>query len=157
MAVAFATGTLTSSGVATDTQTVTVGGKTYTTQTTLTDVDGNVAIGADAETTLANLKAAINLEAGAGTKYAASMTANPAVVAISSSATTLVVKAKVPGVVGNHIPSTETQTNFAWGAATLASGTGDITTDLRTLIAEHQINASVQQKLVDMIDPQGDE
>ena len=58
----YATQTLTASGVFTNTQTVVVGGKTYTTQTTLTDVDGNVLIGANAEATLANLKAAINLE-----------------------------------------------------------------------------------------------
>jgi hypothetical protein len=53
-----------------------VGGKKYTFQTTLTNVDGNVAIGSNPQTTLQNLYNAINLGTGAGTAYAAAMTAN---------------------------------------------------------------------------------
>ena len=71
-----AVGTLTMTGVATDTETVIIGGKTYTTQTSLTDSDGNVLIGADETASMANLAAAINLGAGSGTLYAASMTEN---------------------------------------------------------------------------------
>lgn len=59
-----------------DTETIVIDARTYTFQTVLTDVDGNVLIGVDAAETAANLKAAINLEAGAGTTYAASMTLN---------------------------------------------------------------------------------
>lgn len=157
MAVVFATGTLTSAGVAVDTQTITVGGKVYTTQTTLTNVDGNVLIGASASATLDNLKAAINLGAGAGTTYAAAMTINPDVTATTKTATTLKVVAKVSGTVGNALPSTETQTNFSWGAATLASGAGNIAGDLRTLLATEQLNASAEQRIIDMIDVEGDE
>ena len=157
MPAARASGTLTSTGVFTDTQTVVVGGKTYTTQTVLTNVDGNVLIGASAAATLANLKAAINLEAGAGSTYAAAMTANAQVEAVSNDATTLVVKAKIPGTIGNLIASTETQTNAAWGGATLSGGTGDASADIRDLLAKKQIGAEAYQALVDIVDGGGDE
>lgn len=63
--------------------TIGINGRTYTFQTVLTDVDGHVLIGADNEETRDNLIAAINLDAGAGTIYAASMTAN---ISVSASA-----------------------------------------------------------------------
>lgn len=122
--MASATGTLTMSGAALNTETVVVGGKTYTFQTTLTNVDGNVLIGADAEASMDNLYAAINLGAGAGTLYAAAMTRNNQVKATAETATTCVVTALQDGTVGNLIASTETLTNGAWGAALLAGGTG---------------------------------
>lgn len=135
---ATAVGTLTSSGNFTDTQTVTIGSKVYTFQTTLTNVDGNVLIGADRTASHANLKAAINLEAGAGTTYATAMTLHPTVTATSATATTTVVAAKIPGTVGNAIATTETQTNASWGGSTLASGVdptaGETTTALNTAI-----------------------
>lgn len=140
---AAAVGTLTASGTFTDTQTVVVGGKTYTTQTTLTNVDGNVLIGADAAATLQNLYDAINLTGTAGTQYAAAMTANTRVKATAVTATTLVVRALTPGEVGNLIASTETQTNAAWGAATLASGAGNFTAWVAALEADTQINSEV--------------
>lgn len=147
-AAAFAVGTITASGVAVDTQTIVIGGKTYTTQTTLTNVDGNVLIGANAAATLQNLYDAINLTpAGAGVTYAAAMTANPEVIATSVTSTTVVVRARVPGQVGNRIPTTETQTNWAWGGATLASGAGSPDAELTALMAVSQINASVYQQL----------
>ena len=67
---------LTLTGLPLDTETVTIGTKVYTFQTTLTDVDGNVLIGATASDSLDNLIAGIMLTAGAGTTYAASMTEN---------------------------------------------------------------------------------
>lgn len=140
---AAAVGTLTASGTFTDTQTVVVGGKTYTTQTTLTNVDGNVLIGANAAATLQNLYDAINLTGTAGTQYAAAMTANTRVKATAVTATTLVVRALTPGEVGNLIASTETQTNAAWGAATLASGAGNFTAWVAALEADTQINSEV--------------
>lgn len=157
MAVVFAVGTLTAAGVATDTQTIVVGGKTYTTQTALTNVDGNVLIGANAAATLANLKAAINLSAGAGTTYAAATTANPLVVANTLTATTLQIIARIAGAIGNLIGTTETQTNWSFGGAVLASGSGSLDTEFRTLLAEEQLNAKVTQKIIDLIDPEGDE
>lgn len=145
--IVHATGTLTSTGVFTDTQTVVVGGKTYTTQTTLTNVDGNVLIGANAAATLQNLYDAINLTGTAGTQYAAAMTANTRVKATAVTATTLVVKALTPGEVGNLIASTETQTNAAWGAATLASGAGTIDAFINSVLDLNQVNAEVAYEL----------
>ena len=138
-----AVGTLTSSGTFTDTQTVVVGGKTYTTQTSLTNVDGNVLIGANAAATLQNLYDAINLTGTAGTQYAAAMTANTRVKATAVTTTTLVVQALTPGEVGNLIATTETQTNAAWGGATLASGAGNFTAWVAALEAGTQINSEV--------------
>lgn len=138
-----ATGTLTSSGVFVDTQTVVVGGKTYTTQTSLTNVDGNVLIGANAAATLQNLYDAINLTGTAGTQYATAMTANTRVKATAVTATTLVVKALTPGEVGNLIASTETQSNVAWGGAVLASGAGNIDAYITSLLALSQVNSEV--------------
>jgi hypothetical protein len=142
-----ALGSLTFSGVGTDTQTVVINGKTYTTQTVLTNVDGNVLIGANAAATLQNLFDAINLTGTPGTQYAAAMTIHPDVYAFSVSATVLVVKSKVPGAIGNLIPTTETQTNAAWGGATLAGGSGSINTALGELLTTEQMNASVSQNL----------
>lgn len=145
--VAFASGTLTASGNPANTETVVIGGKTYTFQTTLTDADGNVLIGADAEASLQNLYDAINLSGTAGTQYAASMTENEHVEAYSTDATTVVVRAKIPGSIGNHVPTSETSTVLAWGGTTLASGSGDIGEFVNSLLDNNQINAEVQFEL----------
>lgn len=145
-AIAYAVGTLTASDTPANTNTVTIGGKVYTYQTTLTNVDGNVAIGADLATSLANLAAAINLGAGSGTAYAAAMTENEHVKAVAG-ATTLVVTAKVPGSVGNFIATTETHANASWGAATLASGSGSVYLAIREIVATQQVNAGVLDDL----------
>lgn len=146
MSAVRATGTFTDAGVAND-ETVVIGGKTYTFKTVLTNTDGFVALGASNTEALANLKAAINLEAGAGTAYAAATTVNGYVTAISSGASTLVVKAKVAGTVGNFIPTTETCGSGSWGATTLAGGTGSVTDDIDTLLASCQVNSDVLRRL----------
>lgn len=115
-------GTLTGTGNFANGETVTIDTKVYTFQTTLTDADGNVQIGGDLQTSLANLCAAINLDAGAGTLYATSMTLHPTVTCTASDATTLDVAAKTPGTGGDSIATTETATNASWGAAQLAGG-----------------------------------
>lgn len=120
-----ATGTLTGTANFADTETVTIDAKVYTFQTTLTDVDGNVFIGVDLATSLDNLRAAVNLDAGAGSAYAASTTLHPTVSA-TDTATTVVATAKKQGTFGNTIATTETATNASWGAATLAGGAGDV-------------------------------
>ena len=142
-----ASGVLTSTGVFTNTQTVVVGGKTYTTQTTLTNVDGNVLIGASAAATLQNLYDAINLSGTAGTQYAAAMTENAEVEATGVTATTLTVKAKTPGSVGNLIASTETQTNASWGDTVLENGAGTVAEWAESVIANSQLNADVMRLL----------
>jgi hypothetical protein len=146
-----AVGTLTISAITgADTQTCTIGGKVYTFQTTLTNVDGNVLIGANVTAMAANLVAAINLGAGAGTTYAALMTENQHVYA-TSAAGVVTVTSKVPGVVGNFITTTESLTNSAWGGAVMASGAGHIYTAIREIRQQCQVNAEILTAL-DAID-----
>lgn len=114
---------LTFTGQPANTETVTVGGKTYTYQTTLTNVANNVAIGATTSASITNLVSAINAESSAsGTGFAAATTINANVTGTKASATVLTAIAKVAGVAGNSIASTKTVTNASWGAATLAGG-----------------------------------
>lgn len=121
-----ATGILTLTGNALDTETVTIDTKTYTFQATLTDVDGNVLIGATASDSIDNLIAAITLGAGSGTLYAASTTLHPTVTAAAGAGDTMDATAKTQGTAGNTIATTETLTNGSWGAATLSGGAGDM-------------------------------
>jgi hypothetical protein len=115
--------TLTLTANAGNTETVTIGAKTYTFQTVLTNTDGNVFIGATMSATLDNLRAAINLDpAGAGTLYAAATTAHPTARAVRGAGNTLVARALTPGTGGNALTTTEALANGSWGAATMAGG-----------------------------------
>lgn len=116
--------TLTNDGTnVTDLDTVTIDGKVYTFQDTLTDVDGNVKIGASAAASMTNLFHAINASGGvAGTDYALSTVAHDAVEATNPSATTVVVAALEAGAAGNALAVSEASTHLSWGAATLAGG-----------------------------------
>ena len=122
-----ATGTLTNTGNFANTETVTTGTKTYTFQTALTNVNGNVLIGATASDSLDNLIAAINLGAGSGTLYAAATTANSFVSAAAGAGDTMVVTAVTAGSSGNTIATTDTSANASWGGATLSGGAEDTT------------------------------
>lgn len=111
-------GTLTLTGNAADTNTVVIGAKTYTFQDTLTNVDGNVHVGASASESIDNLIAAINLGEGSGTAYAAATTAHPShAYAVAGDGDTMIVR-----VVGS-VATTETVTG-SWGAATTAYPSG---------------------------------
>jgi hypothetical protein len=114
--------TLTFTGLAVDTQTVTIGAKVYTFQDTLTNVDGNVHIGATAEDCIDNLVAAITLGAGVGVDYATLMTIHPTATAEKPSASTMLARARLVGAAGDALATTETQTNASWGAATMSGG-----------------------------------
>jgi hypothetical protein len=138
-----ASGIYTAAGVFTDTQTVVVGGKTYTSRATLGALDGSFHIDSTAALTLLNLYDAINAGRGytdqgqgVGVGYTAATVRNKQVYGSAVDATTLTVKANVLGTIGNLIASTETQTNGSWGGATLASGTGDSGVMLDDIIAE---------------------
>jgi hypothetical protein len=121
-AQAAATGVLTGSSNFADTETVTIGGKVYTFQSALTNVDGHVLVGADLTASLLNLRHAIN--GTGGTDYALATVAHAKVTATASDATTLTVTAKASGAIGNAITTTESAANAAWGGATLSGGTG---------------------------------
>lgn len=112
-------GTLTFGANAGNGKVVVVGTKTYTFQTTLTNVDGNVKIGASASASLNNLIAAINLDpAGAGTQYAAATVAQPeGIRAQAGPGDTMVVRGSAAST------STTDVVSASWGAATLAAAT----------------------------------
>lgn len=101
-----------------DAETVTIGSRTYTFQTTLTDANGHVLIGATLGDSLANLCAAITLGAGMGTAYAASMTAHDAVSAYVRTdlwATSVAhVSAVTAGAAGNSLGVSTTNASAEW-------------------------------------------
>ena len=103
-----AQGTLTLDTQPTDGDTFTVDSKTYTLQSVLTDVDGNIAIGTDLAATQANIVAAFDLSGAAGTDYATSMTAHPTVDIGSFTTNDVILTAKSTGTGGNSIATTET-------------------------------------------------
>lgn len=131
-----ALGTLTASALA-DTETVTIAGKVYTFQTTLTNVNGNVKRTGTLATDLANLKKALNLSGSAGTDYAVAMTAHATVEPVSSDATHLIVRAKTGGVAGNALATTDTSGTAAWGGTTLAGGAAATSFDTATKLRKY--------------------
>ena len=116
-----ATGTLTFDDNVLNTKTVTLGAKTYTFQDALTNVDGNVQVGASASESIDNLIAAMGLKSGAGTDYAAAMTLHANCTGAPGAGDTMVATAMAPGTAGNAIVSTET-INGSWATATLVGG-----------------------------------
>jgi hypothetical protein len=102
----------------------TIGGKTYTFQSALTNVDGNILIGASLAATQQNVIDAINLTGLIGSQYAASMSEHSQVsAALAWVANTLVITAKNGGVSGNSIATTETMVGAGnqFDAATLGT------------------------------------
>ena len=98
--------------------------KTYTLQTALTNVDGNIQIAGTAELTHDNILAALTLTGTPGTDYAAAMTLHPTVSAApnpSGSPTTMLVFAHARGIVGNSILVSDTM-GVGFGAASLTFG-----------------------------------
>ncbi len=107
----------------TDGDTITLGSKTYTWQDVLTNVDGNVLIGADYTESLQNLYDAMNLTGTPGTQYAAAMTANADFYASAVDSTHIHFEAKYVGTFGSALPASCSidSGNFAFGAATLGT------------------------------------
>jgi hypothetical protein len=120
------TGTITSSGVAVAGETITIGSVTYTWRAAVTNtIPNEVKIGAAATNSLDNLKDAINGTSAVGapgTEYSQATKRHPLVTAGAKAATTLVVTATDTNI-GGTLATTETMTNWAWGAATLSAGT----------------------------------
>lgn len=118
-----AEGNLEFSANAANAETVTIDSKVYTFKTVLTTADGDVLIGSDAEASLDNLMAAINLGLGTGVFYGVLTTLHPTVVARPISTTRIRVDAKLGGSAANSIATTETLANGDWlGQTTLVNG-----------------------------------
>lgn len=131
-----AKGTLTMDTQPGDGEEIVIDGKTYTWQTVLTDVDGNIAIGGSLAQAKLNLIAAIDLSGTAGVDYAASMTAHPTVEAAAFSGDLAVFTAKQPGTAGNSIVTTTTMAGGAnaWDSGTLGTtqaGTDQVYKEVR--------------------------
>jgi len=125
-AAASATGVLTATVNFADAETVSVGVRTYTFESTFVPTNSdNIAIGVNLEASLDNLRAAINLDAGAGTAYGSGTTIHPTVSA-TDTPTTLTVTAKTAGTAGNAIATTDSAANASWGSVTLTGGAGDV-------------------------------
>lgn len=116
--------------VTTSAATMTIGDVTYTFVDALSETSGATAVpyqilhGAAAANALDNMKLAINATGVAGTNYSTGTLGHPQVIATTNANDSQVVQAKLVGTGGNSIATTDTLGNFAWGAATLASGTG---------------------------------
>lgn len=125
-----AEGTLTMDVQPTDGDTFTVDGRTYTFQTTLTDVNGNIAIGGSLAQAKLNLVAAFDLSGTPGTDFALSMVAHETVDIAAFIADDAILTAKVGGTIGNSIVTTETFTagTNIFDAATLGTTTAGVDT-----------------------------
>jgi hypothetical protein len=122
-------GVLSFSANATNTEDVTIDTKTYTFQTALTDVDGNVLLGATELETLTNLRAAINREPwGAGSVYAALTTKHTTARAELGVGNTMVATSIQVGTAGNAIATTENLLSGQWdnGATMVGGANGDL-------------------------------
>jgi len=117
-------------GITTAGATMTIGTRVYTFVVELSESLGATAIadqivhGAAAANALDNTKLAINETGVAGTNYSTGTYANGYVYATTNTDTAQTFVAKKVGTGGNAIATTETLANYAWGAATLASGAG---------------------------------
>lgn len=121
-ALVSATGILTVEAQPGNTQTVTLGAKTYTFNTVLGGAN-SILIGADVTASLNNLVNAINGGPGEGTTYGTGTTANAtATASLAPTEDQVVAVAITPGTGGNSIVSTETLASGAWTGATLGGG-----------------------------------
>lgn len=139
-----ATGTLTSDATnVADGDTVTIGTRVYTFKTALGTTAGQVLIGADAATSLDNLKSAINNTGTAGTDYTANTPIHARVTATTNTDTTQVVQAREYSDTNADIATTETSAHLSWGATTLASGVAKHTARQAAVVAGISGDANV--------------
>lgn len=136
-----ATGTCVFSGQPANNTFVSINGRQYLFQTTLTNVNGHVHIGATLADTIANLKNAINLGSGAGTDYAAATTANIWVSAADNGVDTVTVTALSNGTFANEYPLNDSVSG-GWTAALMAGGLDGVTwTTRRAFIRDGAITS----------------
>lgn len=135
------TATLTLAAQPSDADTFTMGTRVYTFQTTLTDVDGNIHIGASAAVTVLNIVDAINLGSageGVGVGYAASMTVHASVSAEDGAGDSVDFTSLIAYPQANNgnleiLPTTETGANLSFGDTTTVHPLGCHSIKLRGL------------------------
>jgi len=129
-----ARGTLTATGVISNTETVTIDGVYY--RFTNASVDAGTPAGtnanpwlvkveATAAASLTNLYHAVNMTGAPGVTYSTALMPNPRVQAYAATAADLLVSARDAGAAGNAIAVAETGANLAWttGATLINGGT----------------------------------
>lgn len=116
-----ATGVLTVSGNFAEGETVSVEGVTYTFRATPSN-PYDVDLGADAATSLDNLKAAINDSGTEGTTYGTDTAAHPLVTATTNTDTAQTVEARALGTKANSYLTSENAANASWGGAVMSGG-----------------------------------
>lgn len=120
---------LTSSGVAVNTQTITIAGIVFTSVDTIGSTAGNVLVDASAEAFIDNLVDLINNPTSTNTKHVALSAANAfklkslGISAVKTSATLMTLSSSVvkPGSSVSIVVS-ETETNFVWTTSTYSAG-----------------------------------
>lgn len=115
-----AQGKLTVAVQPTDGDTFTIGSRTYTLQTTLTNANGNIKIGVTLADTQKNIVDAINLTGTPATQYAGATRVNTQVTIGNFSGNEAIITSKETGTAGNSIATTET---FASGSNIFDSAT----------------------------------
>lgn len=134
----------TSSGVVVAGQTITIGSTVYTAVADLPAAAYQVYMGANAQAFLVNLKYALNATSGqAGTAYGYGTAAHPSVVGVTSDATTITIRGRVPGTSLNTVATTETFTNGSFPDTTLGGGTGASDPGVTTAAATVTIDTTV--------------
>jgi hypothetical protein len=118
-----ATNFLRMTGNANNAETVTIGSRTYTFNTTLGGAN-SILIGATFFDSLTNLTDAINLGPGIGTRYGTGTTVNTQVTAqLGPTSVEMTITAITAGTAGNSIATTETLVNGSWtSGATMTGG-----------------------------------
>jgi hypothetical protein len=134
-----ASGTLTSDATnPSDGDTFVLGAITYTFKTNLTGAANEIKIGADAATTLDNVKSAVNATAGAGSTYGTGTVANAQASATTNTNTTQLFVAVTAGAAGNSIVLTENSSHLTVSG----SGTGGGTLEGGADAGQITVNAS---------------
>ncbi len=131
---------LTSSGVAVDTQTITIAGIVFTSVDTIGTTAGNVLVDSSASVFLTNLVDLINNPTSTTSKHVALSAADAAklktlgITATKTSATLMTLTSSVvkPGT-ANSIVVSETETNFAWTTSTTSAGFAPVANGLMSL------------------------
>lgn len=114
--------TLTLTGNAGDTETVTIDATIYTFRTVITAAAYDVLIGATASDSIDNLVAAINRTGAAGVAYSEATVAHATVTAAAGAGDTMVATARSAGTAAESIVTTDTLADGTWGGATLSGG-----------------------------------
>lgn len=125
-----------------DNDTVTIDGRVYRFKNTLAQAY-DVKIGADAATTLDNIKAAVNATGTAGTEYFAGTLVHPTVTATTNTNTTQLFESKERSTAANSIAVAKSAATYTLSGATLTGGAAATATITATTTDQGKTSTSV--------------